>query len=42
MDTFIQVLAQGILIGGSYGLVALGMAIIFSVSGIVNSPTAIS
>ena len=36
MDTFIQVLAQGILIGGSYGLVALGMAIIFSVSGIVN------
>lgn len=36
MDTFFQVLAQGLLIGGSYGLVALGMAFIFSVSGIVN------
>ncbi len=36
MDMLLQVLVQGILIGGSYGLMALGLAFIFSVSGIVN------
>lgn len=36
MDLFIQALVQGILVGGTYALIALGMAVIFSVSGMVN------
>jgi len=36
MDLFLQALAQGILIGGTYALLALGMAVIFSVSGMLN------
>ncbi len=36
MDTFIQALVQGLLIGSSYGLIALSLGLIYSVSGIVN------
>ena len=36
MDLFLQALTQGILVGGTYALIALGMAVIFSVSGMVN------
>jgi len=36
MDLFLQALAQGILVGGTYALIALGMAVIFSVSGMLN------
>jgi branched-chain amino acid transport system permease protein len=36
MDLFLQALVQGILVGGTYALIALGMAVIFSVSGMVN------
>jgi branched-chain amino acid transport system permease protein len=36
MDLFTQALVQGILVGGTYALIALGMAVIFSVSGMVN------
>lgn len=36
MDELFQALAQGLLIGSTYGLLALGMGLIYSVSGIVN------
>lgn len=36
MEAFLQALAQGLLIGSTYGLLALGMGLIYSVSGIVN------
>jgi len=36
MDELLQALAQGLLIGSTYGLLALGMGLIYSVSGIVN------
>ncbi|OKO81311.1 branched-chain amino acid ABC transporter permease [Bradyrhizobium sp. AS23.2] len=36
MDLFLQALSQGILVGGTYALIALGMAVIFSVSGMLN------
>jgi branched-chain amino acid transport system permease protein len=36
MDLFLQALTQGVLVGGTYALIALGMAVIFSVSGMVN------
>jgi branched-chain amino acid transport system permease protein len=36
MDELLQVLTQGVLIGSTYGLLALGMGLIYSVSGIVN------
>ncbi|WP_296581766.1 branched-chain amino acid ABC transporter permease [Xanthobacter sp.] len=36
MDEFLQALAQGFLVGSTYGLLALGMGLIYSVSGIVN------
>jgi branched-chain amino acid transport system permease protein len=36
MDEFLQALAQGLLIGSTYGLLALGMGLVYGVSGIVN------
>lgn len=36
MDVFLQAAAQGVLIGSTYGLVALGLGLIYSVSGVVN------
>lgn len=36
MDTLIQAFAQGLLVGSTYGLIALSLGLIYSVSGIVN------
>jgi branched-chain amino acid transport system permease protein len=36
MDQFLQAITQGVLIGSTYGLLALGMGLVYSVSGIVN------
>lgn len=36
MDILLQAAVQGLLIGSTYGLVALGLGLIYSVSGIVN------
>ncbi len=36
MEEFLQALTQGILIGSTYGLLALGMGLTYGVSGIVN------
>ena len=36
MDVFIQAAVQGLLIGSTYGLVALGLGLIYSVSSVVN------
>ena len=36
MSEFWQALAQGVLIGSTYGLLALGMGLVYGVSGIVN------
>lgn len=36
MDTLLQALIQGLLVGSSYGLIALSMGLIHSVSGITN------
>jgi branched-chain amino acid transport system permease protein len=36
METFAQTLAQGLLMGGTYGLIALGMGLTYSVSGVIN------
>lgn len=36
MSEFYQALAQGLLIGSTYGLLALGMGLVYGVSGVVN------
>lgn len=36
MDEFLQATTQGLLIGSTYGLLALGMGLVYGVSGIVN------
>lgn len=36
MEQFLQALTQGVLIGSTYGLLALGMGLTYGVSGIVN------
>ena len=36
MSELYQALAQGILIGATYGLLALGMGLVYGVSGVVN------
>jgi branched-chain amino acid transport system permease protein len=36
MDELLQALVQGVLIGSTYGLLALGMGLVYSVSGIIN------
>src|SRR5918911_1569377 len=36
MDLLLQTLVQGLLVGGAYALVALGMGLTYNVSGIVN------
>ncbi|HMK70706.1 MAG TPA: branched-chain amino acid ABC transporter permease [Xanthobacteraceae bacterium] len=36
MDELLQALVEGILIGSTYGLIALGMGLVYGVSGIVN------
>ena len=36
MDILLQATVQGLLIGSTYGLVALGLGLIYSVSGVVN------
>ncbi|GGC83182.1 branched-chain amino acid ABC transporter permease [Chelatococcus reniformis] len=36
MDILMQALVQGLLVGSTYGIVALGLGLIFSVSGVVN------
>jgi branched-chain amino acid transport system permease protein len=36
MEELLQALAQGLLIGSTYGLLALGMGLVYGVSGIVN------
>lgn len=36
MDMFLQSLAQGLLIGSTYGLISLGMGLTYSVSGVIN------
>ena len=36
MEEFLQALAQGFFIGSTYGLLALGMGLVYGVSGIVN------
>ncbi|KQW18325.1 ABC transporter permease [Afipia sp. Root123D2] len=36
MPEFLQALAQGLLIGSTYGLLALGMGLVYGVSGVVN------
>jgi branched-chain amino acid transport system permease protein len=35
-DLLLQAIIQGLLVGATYGLVALGMGIIYSVSGVIN------
>ena len=42
MDLLAQALMQGLLIGGTYGIIALGMGLTYGVSGVVNSPTVTS
>jgi branched-chain amino acid transport system permease protein len=36
VDAFLQALAQGFLVGSTYGLLALGMGLVYGVSGVVN------
>ena len=36
MELFVQAMTQGLLIGGAYGMIALGMGLTYSVSGVVN------
>lgn len=36
MDVFIQQLANGLSLGGTYALLALGLAIVFSIMGLIN------
>lgn len=36
MSEFLQAVAQGVLIGSTYGLLALGMGLLYGVSGVVN------
>jgi len=36
VDEFLQALTQGLLIGSTYGLLALGMGLVYGVSGVVN------
>ena len=36
MTEFMQAMAQGLLIGSTYGLLALGMGLVYGVSGVVN------
>ena len=36
MSEFLQAIAQGVLIGSTYGLLALGMGLLYGVSGVVN------
>ena len=36
MDLALQVLVQGLLIGGIYSIIALGMGLVYSISGVVN------
>lgn len=36
MDELLQALAQGFLVGSTYGLLALGMGLVYGVSGVVN------
>jgi branched-chain amino acid transport system permease protein len=36
MEEFLQALTQGLLIGSTYGLLALGMGLVYGVSGLVN------
>ena len=36
MSELYQALAQGLLIGATYGLLALGMGLVYGVSGVVN------
>ena len=36
MDVLLQAVTQGVLVGSTYGIVALGMALIYSVSSVVN------
>ena len=36
MSEFLQAMAQGVLIGSTYGLLALGMGLLYGVSGVVN------
>ena len=36
LTELLQALTQGVLIGSTYGLLALGMGLVYSVSGIVN------
>jgi branched-chain amino acid transport system permease protein len=36
MDVVIQTVVQGILIGATYGIIALGMAVVYNISGIIN------
>ena len=36
MPEFLQAIAQGLLIGSTYGLLALGMGLVYGVSGVVN------
>lgn len=36
MDTVLQVIINGLLLGGLYGLVAMGLALVFGVMGVIN------
>ena len=36
MDELLQALVEGLLIGSTYGLVALGMGLVYGVSGVVT------
>jgi branched-chain amino acid transport system permease protein len=36
MDTLVQTIVQGLMVGSSYGLIALSLGLIYSVSGITN------